>query len=187
LASSPRRELLHRSSWIAHNDGIRFDILDDHGTHSHHGSFADAESLADARSSADLDAGTDPDIPGNSNERRKGHEVADAYIVPDRAVEIPDEVHANRGRHRRSNAGDDHRPGRDVNGRVASPFNIDRGEPRIEPLKARGKKPPSPGGSDSDHAVHFGTALIEGPQDGPAFSGSEPLCPIIKKSRNSKR
>jgi hypothetical protein len=62
LASSPRREILHLSSWITDNDGIRFDILDDHGTHSHHGSFADAESLADARASADLNTGADLDI-----------------------------------------------------------------------------------------------------------------------------
>ena len=63
MASSPRRKILHLSGWVAYDDGIRFDILDDHGTHSHHGSFANAESLADASTSADFDTGTDLDTP----------------------------------------------------------------------------------------------------------------------------
>jgi len=104
--------------------------------------------------------------------------------MSDRAVQIADEVSANRGRHCRSNAGDDHRSRRDLHGRVASPFNIDSGESWTELLKARGEKPAGPWRANSDQAVHRGTALIEGPQDGPAFSGRGPLCPIVKKSHN---
>lgn len=67
---------------------------------------------------------------------------------------------------------------------MASPFNIDRGETRTEPRKARGEKPPSPWRTNSDYAIHRSTALIEGPQYGPAFSCGGPLYPIVKKSRN---
>lgn len=186
MASSPRLEILHWPSRIADNDGVWFDILDDHRPHSNHGPFADADSFADTRSSADFDTGTNLNIPRHSNERSKGYEVADTHIMPNRAVEISDEVHADGGHYRHSNAGNDHRSWRDVYGWVAWSFNINCRKSGGELLNPRGKKPPRSGGAHSDYAVHLGPALVEGSQDWPAISRGGPRYPIIEKPRNRK-
>jgi hypothetical protein len=180
-------EILYWPSGIAHNDGVRFDILHDHSPHTDHGSFADPESLADARSSADLYTGTNLDIPRHSNERSKGHEVTDAHIMPNGAVEISDEVHADGGHHRHSDTSNHHRSGRDVNGWVAWSFNIDCGESGMKLLQASYEYPPSSGGTHSDDAIHLGAALINGSQDWPALRGGGARYSIVEKAQNRKR